>query len=562
MSQDYLDKLGHLGGAVAPHLYGSPPLARLPEPRKLGRKDRIHLRPSPFIPAGSSWERSRGTTMTQPLTAHDRISSGIADLDLILGGGLTKNRTYLLEGTPGSGKTTLALEFLLAGAQVGEKGLYITLSETSAELKEVAKSHGWSLEGIELFELVNEEGLDPDREQSVLEPSEVELGETIKGVMECVDRLRPSRVVFDSLSEMRLLAQNSLRYRRQILALKHYFSTRECTVLMLDDRSADPADLQLHSVVHGVISLEHMAQDYGSERRRLRVVKMRGVKYRGGFHDFIIETGGVEVFPRIVAPEGDAHFSDMLMSTGVPELDQMLGGGVSPGTNVLLNGPSGIGKTSTAVRCGLSALERGAKGAYYLFDEGKATMLARARAMGMDLQPYIDSGQLRVLQMDPAELSPGQFTNCVKAAVERDGVRFLVIDSLNALLQAMPHEKYLLLQMHELLAYLNCKSAITMLVLGQHGIVGDVRSDLDLSYLSDVILLFRYFEAEGKVYKAVSVAKSRTTEHESSIREFQLGQHGVRVGSPLIDFEGILAGVPSYRGETVLMQASSGVDEA
>ena len=499
--------------------------------------------------------------MAEPLMG-DRISSGVPALDAILGGGLTRHRTYLLEGTPGSGKTTLALQFLLAGAGDGERGLYITLSETSSELSEVAKSHGWSLEGIELFELVNEQGLDPDSEQSILDPSEVELGETIKGVMECVDRVRPSRVVFDSLSEMRLLAQNSLRYRRQILALKHYFSTRECTVLMLDDRSSEPADLQLHSIVHGVISLEHTAQDYGSERRRLRIVKMRGVKYRGGYHDFLIETGGVDVFPRIVATEGEGEFSERLLSTGVRHLDEMLGGGLSPGTNVLLNGPSGIGKTSTAVCCGLSALQRGEKAAYFLFDEGKATMLARAQAMGMDLGPYIESGQLRVWQMDPAELSPGQFTNWVKAVVERDGVRFLAIDSLNALLQAMPHEKYLVLQMHELLGYLNSKGALTMLVLGQHGIVGDVRGDVDLSYLSDVILLFRYFEARGNVFKAISVAKSRTTEHEASIREFRLGQSGVLVGDPLIDFEGILTGAPSYRGGTVLMTAASGLDDA
>jgi circadian clock protein KaiC len=499
--------------------------------------------------------------MAVPLLG-DRISSGITDLDLILGGGLTRHRTYLLEGTPGSGKTTLALQFLLAGAANGEKGLYITLSETSSELSEVAKSHGWSLEGIELFELVNEQGLDPDSEQSILDPSEVELGETIKGVMNCVDRLRPSRVVFDSLSEMRLLAQNSLRYRRQILALKHYFSTRECTVLMLDDRSSEPADLQLHSIVHGVISLEHVAQDYGSERRRLRIVKMRGVKYRGGYHDFLIETGGVDVFPRLVAPEGEGEFSEALLSTGVAHLDDMLGGGLSPGTNVLLNGPSGIGKTSTAACCGLSALKRGEKAAYFLFDEGKATMLARARAMGMDLQPFIENGQLQVWQMDPAELSPGQFTNWVKAVVERDGVRFLAIDSLNALLQAMPHEKYLVLQMHELLGYLNSKGALTMLVLGQHGIVGDIRGDVDLSYLSDVILLFRYFEAEGKVFKAVSVAKSRTTEHEASIREFRLGRSGILVGDPLVDFEGILTGAPAYRGETALMTAASGMDIA
>jgi circadian clock protein KaiC len=497
------------------------------------------------------------TTASRP-----RISTGIADLDNILGGGLTQSRAYLLEGTPGSGKTTIALQFLLEGARVGERGLYITLSETAAELREVARSHNWSLGDIELFELVSEDGLDPDSEQSILEPSEVELGETIQGVMECVDRLRPSRVVFDSLSEMRLLAQNSLRYRRQILALKQYFSTRQCTVLMLDDRSSDPGDLQLHSIAHGVITLEQSAQDYGSERRRLRVVKMRGVKYRGGFHDFVIETGGVNVFPRLIAAEHHTEFTGELVTTGVARLDKMLGGGLAPGTNTLLNGPSGVGKTSTAVRCGLSAIERGEKAAYYLFDEGLATMLARARSMGMDLRPHIDSGQLQVFQIDPAELSPGEFASWVRRAVERDGVKFLVIDSLNAFLQAMPGEKYLLLQMHELLSYLNQQGVITMLILGQHGIIGDVRSDVDLSYLSDTILLFRYFEAQGSMLKAVSVAKSRTTPHEATIREFQLGRKGLVLGEPLKDFEGVLSGLPTYRGATPLMSAHAAATEA
>ncbi len=490
----------------------------------------------------------------RPAASSNRISTGVADLDHILGGGLTKARSYLLEGTPGSGKTTIALQFLLEGAHVGERGLYITLSETAEELREVARSHNWSLDEIELFELVSEDGLDPESEQSILEPSEVELGETIEGVIECVDRLRPSRVVFDSLSEMRLLAQNSLRYRRQILALKQFFSTRQCTVLMLDDRSSDPGDLQLHSIAHGVITLEQAAQDYGSERRRLRVIKMRGVKYRGGFHDFVIETGGVAVFPRLIAAEHHRTFTGELVSTGVPALDQMLGGGLAPGTNTLLTGPSGVGKTSTAVRCSLEAIRRGEKAAYFLFDEGVTTMLARAKSLGMELEPHIESGALNVSQIDPAELSPGEFASWVRHAVEDDGVTFLVIDSLNAFLQAMPGEKYLLLQMHELLSYLNQQGVITMLVLGQHGIIGDVRADVDLSYLSDGIVLFRYFEAKGNVLKAVTIAKSRVTAHETSIREFRLGPSGVQVGEPLEDFEGVLGGLPAYRGRTPLME--------
>ncbi len=484
-----------------------------------------------------------------------RISTGIADFDSILGGGLTAERVYLLEGTPGSGKTTIALQFLLEGAAQGEVGLYITLSETAAELTEVARSHRWTLDGIELFELINEEGLDLDTEQSILEPSEVELGETIRGVMEVVDRIRPKRIVFDSLSELRLLSQHSLRYRRQILALKHYFSTRACTVLMLDDRSSDPGDVQLHSIAHGVITLEQAAEDYGSERRRLRIIKMRGVKYRGGYHDFVIETGGVAVFPRLVAADHHSEFKGELVSTGIAELDQMMGGGVARGTNTLLNGPSGVGKTTTAVRCGLSAIERGEKAAYFLFDEGIGTFLSRAAAMGMDLKPHCESGRMAVSQVDPAELSPGEFASRVRNAVEKDGVKFLVIDSLNAFLQAMPGEKYLILQMHEMLSYLNQQGVITFLVLGQHGMIGEVRSEVDLSYLSDAIVLFRYFEAEGLLHKAVSVVKSRVTPHESSIRQFGVGANGIQVGEPLKDFEGVLTGAPAYRGVTPLLES-------
>jgi circadian clock protein KaiC len=498
--------------------------------------------------------RSAPTTTAE---AGRLISTGVKDFDAILGGGLTPHRSYLLEGTPGSGKTTIALQFLLDGVRVGERGLYITLSETVAELREVARSHRWSLEGVELFELVSSEGLDPDAEQSILEPSEVELGETIRGVIECVDRLRPSRVVFDSLSEMRLLAQNSLRYRRQILALKQYFSTRECTVLMLDDRSSEPADVQLHSIAHGVITLEQAVEDYGAERRRLRVVKMRGVKYRGGFHDFVIETGGVQVFPRLIAAEHHRDFTGELITTGVPRLDQMLGGGLTRGANALLSGPSGVGKTSTALRCALAALERGEKAAYYLFDEGLGTLLARAKSMGMDLVPHLDSGQLTIAQIDPAEISPGEFASWVRHAVIDAGVTFLTIDSLNAFLQAMPGEKYLLLQMHELLSFLNQQGVTTMLVLGQHGIIGDIRSDIDLSYLSDGIILFRYFESRGRVHKAIAVSKSRTTPHQSSIREFTLGPAGLQVGDPLVDFEGVFTGLPTYQGATPLLPAQT-----
>ena len=482
-----------------------------------------------------------------------RVSTGVPGLDEILGGGLTRDRIYLVEGTPGSGKTTLALQFLLKGRELGESGLYITLSETETELRAAAASHGWSLDGLDLFELVSEEGLDPDSEQSVLHPSDVELGETTRGVMRQVEETKPLRVVFDSLSEMRLLAQNPLRHRRQILALKHFFATRKCTVLMLDDQTAEDGDLQLHSIAHGVISLQRTPQEYGSQRRRLEVVKMRGIKYRGGFHDFELDTGGLTVFERLVAARHHTAFTHEVVSTGTQRLDALLGGGLSRGTNTLISGPSGVGKTTTAIRCALTALERGEKVAYYLFDEGVATLLARSKALGMDLQPHLDSGHLLMRSIDPAELSPGEFACHVREAVEQEGAGMVVIDSLNAYLQAMPGQKFLLLQMHELLTYLNQQGVITLLILGQHGFIGEVRSDIDLSYLSDGILLFRFFEAAGSVRTAISVVKSRTTQHEKTIREIRLTSDGLQVGEALTDFQGVMSGLPSYKGKVAML---------
>ena len=486
-----------------------------------------------------------------------RASTGISGLDNILGGGLTQHRVYLVEGTPGTGKTTLSLQFLLEGNKRGEAGLYITLSETAEELRAVASTHGWSLESLFLFELVNQAELDQEREQTILHPSEVELGETTSEVMKRVEELRPARVVFDSLSEMRLLAQNPLRYRRQILALKQFFASRECTVLMLDDRTSDPNDLQLHSIAHGVISLEQAAREFGAERRRLRVVKMRGIKFRGGYHDFNLDRGGLTVFPRLVAAEHGMEFSAQAAPTGNKELDQLLGGGLTPGTNTLLSGPSGVGKTTTAIFCIRAAMDRGEKATYFLFDEGVSTLLIRSRAMGMDLTPYIERGDLAIQQIDPAELSPGEFTSRARVAIETEKSSYVCIDSLNAYLQAMPGEQYLLLQMHELLNYLNQSGVTTMLILGQHGLVGDMRSDIDLSYLSDTILLFRFFEAKAEVRTAISVVKSRTSSHERSIREFKLSAQGLEVGEPLRDFEGVLTGLPSYKGDTTLLTSPS-----
>ncbi len=485
-----------------------------------------------------------------------RVSTGIAGLDMVLGGGLTAKRLYLIEGSPGTGKTTLALQFLMQGAREGERGLYLTLSETEEELRAVAASHGWNLDPIEIAEVVTEEGLDPGQEQSVLHSSEIELGETTQRLMRQIEALNPQRVVFDSLSEFRLLSQNPLRYRRQILALKQFFAKQQCTVFILDDRSADRADLQLHSIAHGVIRLEQAAQSFGSERRRLQIIKMRGIKFRGGFHDLNLETGGIVLFPRLVASEHHADFKPRAISTGSAEFDALLGGGLVQGTNILFSGPSGVGKTTTAVSCMMSAIKAGLTGVYYLFDEGLATLVMRSAALGLDIQPALETGTATLRQINPAELSPGEFSNYVRQAVE-SGCRFVVIDSLNAYIQAMPGQQFLMLQMHELLTYLNQQGVITLLVLGQHGLLGDIRSDVDLSYLSDALMLFRFFEARGELRKAISVVKSRAAEHETTIREFRLTAGGLQVGEALRDFEGILTGLATYSGGVAMLGSES-----
>ncbi|HUR87842.1 MAG TPA: ATPase domain-containing protein [Ramlibacter sp.] len=486
-----------------------------------------------------------------------RAPTGIAGLDDVLGGGLPSGHLYLVEGTPGSGKTTLGLQFLLKGSELGEAGLYITLSETKSELLTVAASHGWSLDGIDIFELMTEDGLSPDAEQSVLHPSEVELGETTREIMAITDRVKPRRIVFDSLSEMRLLAQHPLRYRRQVLALKSFFAARDCTVLLLDDRSAQHEELQLHSIAHGVISFEQYTNAYGPERRRLRIVKMRGIPIRGGEHDCSLETGGLEVFPRLVASEHKSTHKPELVSTGSPALDELLGGGLSRASNTLFTGPSGVGKTTTAISCVRDALLRGEKATYFLFDEGLNTLLTRARAVGLDVEPFLHDGQLAIHTLDPAEVAPGAFANFVRACVEA-GSRTVVIDSLNAYLQAMPGDKHLLLQMHEVLSYLNQQGVVTVLILSQHGVVGQMRSDIDLSYLSDGILMFRFFEGRGSLLKAVSVVKSRTSAHELTVREFRVTSEGIQVGDALTDFEGVMSGVAKYRGKVPLLSDADG----
>jgi circadian clock protein KaiC len=480
-----------------------------------------------------------------------QVSTGIPGLDDILCGGLDPERVYLVEGEPGTGKTTLALQFLLEGVRHGEKGLYVTLSETERELRLVAKRHGWSLDDISLFELVPPEAaLDPEKELTLFHPAEMELSETSKLIFDRVTEVEPTRVVFDSLSEMRLLAQNSLRYRRQILALKHFFAGRRCTVLLLDDFSSDQHDLQLHSIAHGVVTLQQLALDYGAERRRLRVKKMRGIKFRGGYHDFIIETGGIKIFPRLVAAEHRKPFVGDLTKSGVTELDTLLGGGLERGTSALLVGGAGVGKSSIAVTYAVGAAERGERVAIFAFDEGLGTLFARAAGLGVNLQHYVDQGLITIQQIDPAELSPGEFTQRIRDAVEQQNARVLVIDSLNGYLNAMPDERFLVLQVHELLSYLNHLGILTIMVLAQHGLLGHMLTPVDLSYLSDAVIMLRYFEAGGRVRRAISVVKKRSGSHENAIREFQLTSEGVRVGPPLTEFSGILTGTPTYVGDS------------
>jgi circadian clock protein KaiC len=480
----------------------------------------------------------------------ETISTGNVGLDDILAGGFDADRVYLIEGRPGTGKTTLALQFLLEGVRQKERCLYVTLSESERELRAVVSRHGWTLVGIDVFELVPPEAsLDPAQELTLFHPVELELSETTKNILDRVGEVNPTRVVFDSLSEMRLLAQSSLRYRRQILALKNFFAGRRCTVMLLDDLSSNDHDLQLHSIAHGVITLEQLSLDYGAERRRLRVVKMRGMKYRGGYHDFTIATGGLAIYPRLVAAEHHKAFLGELTSTGSFELDALLGGGIERGTSMLLIGGAGVGKSSIALTCAMAAAARGELVGVFAFDEGLGTVFARASGLGMPLQTHVDSDQIRVQQIDPAEMSPGEFAHLVRHSVEHDGVRVVIIDSLNGYMNAMPEERFLVLQMHELLSTLNQLGVITILVLAQHGLMGPMQTPLDISYLSDAVLMLRYFEAEGRVRRAISVVKKRSGAHEDAIREFRLTAEGVKVGPPLTQFQGILSGVPSFRGD-------------
>jgi circadian clock protein KaiC len=475
-----------------------------------------------------------------------KARTGICGLDEVLAGGLRRGRVYLLEGSPGTGKTTIASQFLLEGAEQGERGLYITLSETEAELRESALSHGWDFASPnEIYELVPPETLlDEEQQQSLLYSSDLELGETTKRIFEVVERVQPQRVVLDSLSEIRLLAQSSLRYRRQILSLKHYFSHHDATVVMLDDLTTESLDKTVHSVAHGVVRLEELAPEYGAERRRLRVVKYRGQRFRGGYHDFVIDTGGVRVFPRLVSSEHKTRFDRSTVKSPSPQLDALLGGGIERGSSTLVIGPAGTGKSLLTLSFAVAAVERGERAAIYVFDEELGLLFERAKGLGFDLESLQRTGDLIIEQVDAAELAPGEFAHRVRSAVEDQGVRTVVLDSLNGYQAAMPEEQQLILHMHELLQFLNRQGTSTFLTVAQHGLVGDMKAPVDVTYLADTVILLRYFEAAGRVRRAISVIKKRTSAHEDTIREYSIGRAGILLGDPLHGFQGVLRGVP------------------
>jgi circadian clock protein KaiC len=488
----------------------------------------------------------------------ERYATGIAGLDDILGGGLARNHLYLVEGDPGTGKTTIAMQFLMEGVRGGQKGLYVTLSESKAELLEIAESHGWSLDGIEIFELAPDEAqLKPEAQYTVFNPSEIEMSDTTNAVMAEVERLQPARVVFDSLSELRLLARDSLRYRRQILGLKQYFSGRKCTVLLLDDRTGEGHDQQLQSIAHGVVLMENAEREYGIKRRRLEIKKLRGSKFREGFHDYCIKRGGVEVYPRLVAAEHPLISQPTQLRSGIVALDTLLGGGLDSGTSTLLLGPAGCGKSTIAVRYATAAVERDGRAALFTFDETLATLVIRAKGLGMDIRKHVDSGQLFLRQVDAAEISPGQFVHEIRQLVEKHDLKLLIIDSLNGFLNAMPGEHFLAMQLHELLAFLSQKGVTTLMTVSQVGFVGtNIDTPIDVSYLADTVLLFRYFEAAGEVRQALSVIKKRSGEHERTIRELVMRNGTISVGDVLTEFDGVLTGSPRYRGRMESLQGS------
>jgi circadian clock protein KaiC len=489
----------------------------------------------------------------RPINDADNLARiGIAGLDDILAGGLTPNRLYLIDGDPGSGKTTIALQFLLYGAALGETTLYVTLAESAQELEAVADSHGWNLDAVNVLEIIpGGDALSTDDQITMFHPSEVELGEATEKILAAVEKYKPKRVVIDSLSELRLLSQHSLRYRRQILALKRFFMGRECTVMLLDDRTADAADRQPYSIAHGVITLEQLTPDYGTERRRMLVSKYRGSSFRGGYHDFVIRKGGVIVYPRLVAGEYPPHVARHLVASGMPQLDALLGGGLSSGTSTLVTGPAGAGKSSLSMQYVVAACQRGERVSVTLFDESTATLIERMRGMGQPIEEYLERQLLSIYQVDPGEFSPGQLMNMIRDQVEHQGTKMILLDSLNGYMHSMPGENFLTVQLHELTSYLGHRDVTTIIVTTQQGFIGTaMQSPVDATYLADCVVLLRYFEDAGRVHKAVSVVKKRTGSHEDTIRQLTIDDRGVHVGEPLKNFRGVLTGVPTRLGNS------------
>lgn len=478
------------------------------------------------------------------------LSTGIPGLDNILSGGLTRDRLYLIEGEPGTGKTTAALHFLAEGVRLGESVVYITLAETAEELRDVAESHGWSMDGIYIHEVVPSENiLEPDQQYTMFHPSEVEMSTTTQLILSIIDERKPTRVVLDSLSELQLLAENSLRYRRQVLALKQFFSNRSCTVMFLDDRTAFNGDLQVRSIAHGVIVLEHSSKDYGADRRRIRIAKYRGKAFRGGMHDYAIVRGGIVVYPRLVASDTRVQKEQQQLTTGLDALDNLLGGGLEEGSSTLLAGPPGAGKSSLGAQIVYAALQRGERAAMFLFEESKSKLLNRADSFNLNLRPYVDSGALTIQQIDPAELSPGEFSDAV-CKEGLNGAKVIVIDSLNGYLHAMPDERFLTTHLHELLTFLGQLNIVTILVGVQHGMLGgNMTTSVDASYLADNVIMLRYFEDAAEVRQAISVFKKRASTHERTIRELTITRDGISIGPILRGFHGILTGVPTYVGD-------------